>query len=189
MTDADQISPPHIGNALAHYIEIEFQSRNTPWDGYLSGDLAALSVNQKRGALVFYGIGKCAVCHSGDIFSDFGFHSVGVADFREYKDQGRFYATGNTKDRFLFRTPPLRNVTLTAPYFHNGQAETLFEAIIQHLNPYRYGRAYNEEGGHLMEPAEIEAISPILESSGAITDEQVLLLHEFLGALQDRHLK
>lgn len=189
LTDADQISPPHIGNALAHYIEIEFQSRNTPWDHYLSGDLTALSVNQKRGALVFYGIGKCAVCHSGDIFSDFRFHSLGVPDDREQKDQGRFYATGNTKDRFLFRTPPLRNVTLTAPYFHNGQTDTLLEAIIQHLNPYRFARAYTEDGGHLMDLAEIEAISPVLGTSSPITNEQALLLREFLEGLQDRPLK
>ncbi|WP_454276605.1 cytochrome-c peroxidase [Roseovarius sp. MBR-154] len=186
LTDADQISPPHIGNALAHYIEIEFQSRNTPWDRYLSGDLTALSVNQKRGALVFYGIGKCAVCHSGDIFSDFGFHSVGVSDSRENKDQGRFYATRDTKDRFLFRTPPLRNVTLTAPYFHNGQTDTLLEAIIQHLDPYRFARAYNEDGGHLMEPAEIEAISPILTTPSTVTDEQASYLRDFLEALQEQ---
>ncbi|PZQ46092.1 MAG: hypothetical protein DI556_21285 [Rhodovulum sulfidophilum] len=183
---AGEVRPSHVGNALAHYIEITFQSRDTPWDRYLAGDLSALSADQRRGALLFYGIGRCAVCHSGDAFSDFGFHSVGVPDIRQEKDLGRFYATGQAEDRFLFRTPPLRNVTLTAPYFHNGQADTLVEAIWQHLDPYRFARAYEEGGEHLMAPAEIDAISPILASGSRITEEQVGLLISFLEALEDR---
>ncbi|WP_156883623.1 cytochrome-c peroxidase [Salipiger mucosus] len=183
---ADEVRPSHLGNALAHYIEIEFQSRDTPWDRYLAGDLSAISEDQKRGALLFYGIGKCAVCHSGAIFSDFGFHSVGVPDRRDEKDLGRVYATGMPGDRFLFRTPPLRNVTLTAPYFHNGQAGTLVEAIRQHLDPYRNARVYAEDGAHLMEPAEIDAISPILASHALITDDQIELLIDFLESLEDR---
>lgn len=182
-----EIRPDHLGNALAHYIEIEFQSRDTPWDRYLAGDLTALSENQKLGALLFYGIGRCAVCHSGDVFSDFGFHSVGAPDTREEKDLGRFYATGLGGDRFLFRTPPLRNVTLTAPYFHHGQAETLAEAIRQHLDPFRFARAYAEGGEHLMAPAEVDAISPILASGTYITGDQVGLLVAFLEALEDGH--
>tara|TARA_R110000850_G_scaffold80785_3_gene173367 strand:- start:218 stop:1342 length:1125 start_codon:yes stop_codon:yes gene_type:complete len=183
---ADEVRPAHLGNALAHYIEIAFQSRDTPWDRYLAGDLSALSADQKRGALLFHGIGGCAVCYAGDIFSDFGFHSVGVPDIRENKDLGRFYATGMAEDRFLFRTPPLRNATLTAPYFHNGQADTLVEAIRQHLDPYRFARAYAESGEHLMAPAEIDAISPILASGSLITEEQVGRLVAFLEALEDR---
>lgn len=185
LATAEDVRPSHLGNALAHYIEIEFQSRNTPWDRYLAGDLTALTEKQKRGALLFYGIGKCAVCHSGDVFSDFGFHSVGVPDNRENKDLGRYYATGEVEDRFLFRTPPLRNVTLTAPYFHNGQAETLADAIQQHLNPYRFIRAYAESGEHLMELAEVEAISPVLSATAQLTNEQVLLLASFLSSLED----
>ncbi|MDX2485288.1 MAG: cytochrome c peroxidase [Pseudodonghicola sp.] len=182
---ADEVRPAHLGNALAHYIEIEFQSRDTPWDRYLAGDRNALSADQKGGALLFYGIGKCAVCHTGGIFSDFEFHSIGVPDVREMKDVGRYYATGMAEDRFLFRTPPLRNVTLTAPYFHNGQAETLVEAIGQHLNSYRSARAYAEGGEHLMEPAEINSISPIQASQSLISDAQIALLIAFLEALED----
>jgi len=186
LSQAEETSAAHIGNALAHYIEIEFQTRETPWDAYLSGDIAALTNDQKRGALIFFGVGKCSICHSGNLFSDFSYHSIGVPDTREPKDQGRYYATGDPEDRFLFRTPPLRNVTLTAPYFHNGQSSTLTDAILQHLTPYRYAREYAESGKHLMEPAEIAAISPILSNSHAITDVQVTQLLAFLEALQDR---
>lgn len=185
VTELDQLQPAHFGNALAHYIEIEFQSRDTPWDRYLAGDLSAMTSDQKRGALLFFGIGRCAVCHSGDIFSDFTFHSVGVPDERSEKDLGRFYATGHAGDRFLFRTPPLRNVTLTGPYFHNGQAADLEEAIKQHLYPFRYARSYTEGGEHLMGLDEIEAISPILAAPNTITDDQVRLLKAFLGSLED----
>ncbi|WP_420006525.1 cytochrome-c peroxidase [Arenibacterium sp. LLYu02] len=186
---ADEVHPSHLGNALAHYIEIAFQSRDTPWDDYLGGDLSAISTDQKRGALIFYGIGRCAVCHAGDVFSDFNFHSVGVPDSREEKDLGRFYATGLADDQFLFRTPLLRNVTLTAPYFHNGQADTLEIAIKQHLDPYRFARAYAEGGEHLMAPTEIDAISPILETGSFITEEQIGLLIAFLEALEDRRAR
>ena len=186
IASADAIRPAHFGNALAHYIEIEFQSRDTPWDRYLAGDRNALSADQKRGALLFYGIGKCAVCHSSDIFSDFGFHSIGVPDIREEKDLGRFYATGEAEDRFMFRTPPLRNVTLTAPYFHNGQADTLIEAIRQHLDPYRFARAYADGGERLMTPVEINSISPILAPHSVITEAQIEFLIAFLRSLEDR---
>ena len=182
---ADEVRPSHLGNALAHYIEIAFQSRETPWDRYLAGDLSALSADQKSGALIFYGVGRCAVCHAGDVFSDFGFHSVGVPDIRVEKDMGRFYATGAAEDRFLFRTPPLRNATLTAPYFHNGQTNTLEAAIRQHLNPYQFARAYAEGGEHLMGPEEIDAISPILVPRSMINEAQVELLIAFLKSLQD----
>ncbi|WP_146681716.1 hypothetical protein [Thioclava sp. F28-4] len=80
----------------------------------------------------------------------------------------------------------MRNVTLTAPYFHNGQADTLVVAIRQHLDPYRFARAYAEGGEHLMAPTEIDAISPILASGSLITEEQVGLLFAFLEALEDR---
>lgn len=185
VTRPDQIRPAHLGNALAHYIEIEFQSRDTPWDRYLTGDLSAMTDDEKRGALLFYGIGRCAVCHSGDVFSDFMFHSVGVPDSRPEKDLGRFYATGNPEDRFLFRTPPLRNVTLTMPYFHNGQTGDLADTIKQHLNPYRYARAYTEGGEHLMLPEEIDAVSPIVSAPSFLTSDQIRLLIAFLKALED----
>lgn len=185
VTEPDQIRPAHLGNALAHYIEIEFQSRDTPWDQYLTGDLSAISDDAKQGALLFYGIGRCAVCHSGDVFSDFMFHSLGVPDGRPEKDLGRFYATGNLDDRYLFRTPPLRNVTLTMPYFHNGQTSDLADAIKQHLNPYRYARAYTEGGDHLMLPEEIDAVSPIVSAPSFLTSEQIRLLIAFLKALED----
>ncbi len=185
LTAAEEVRPAHLGNALAHYIEIEFQSRDTPWDQYLAGDLTALTENQKRGALLFYGIGKCAICHSGNVFSDFAFHSVGVPEVRAEKDLGRFYATREPGDRFLFRTPPLRNVTLTAPYFHNGQIETLAEAIEQHLNPHRFAREYAESGEHLMNPTEIAAISPLLATLETVTELQTQLLSDFLSSLED----
>ena len=60
-----------LANALAHFEEMAFATRDSAWDRYLRGDGRALPSDAKRGALVFYGKGRCGVCHSGPLFSDF----------------------------------------------------------------------------------------------------------------------
>ncbi|MEX0709354.1 MAG: His-Xaa-Ser system-associated MauG-like protein [Woeseia sp.] len=174
-------------NAIAHYEELAFATRNTPWDRYLAGDESALSAKQKRGAVVFFGAGRCAVCHSGDLFSDFDYHSIGVPAFgpgiNSGKDMGRFHVTKNPIDKFHFRTPPLRNVSLSAPYFHNGIEPTLDGVIRQHIDPLRFARQYNNVGDHAMTPAEIDSVSPILADGLRITETEIGLLIAFLDAL------
>jgi len=176
-------------NAIAHFEEVAFATRATPWDQYISGDLDALTVNQKLGAIVFYGAGRCAVCHSGPLFSDFKFHSIGVTrsgpGIDGQVDMGRYHATGAEQDKFKFRTPPLRNVTLTSPYFHNGTAATLEAAILQHLDPLYFADKYHEDGGQAMMLNEIDAVSPILRSAIRISDDDVQSLIQFLYALED----
>lgn len=184
-SNPNELTAAQLGNALAHFIELAFQTRDTPWDSYLKGDTAALSDGAKQGAILFYGIGRCGVCHSGDLFSDFSFHSVGVAHTGEVKDRGRFYATDDPEDLFKFRTPSLRNVTLTAPYFHNGTSETLKDAIFQHLSPYRWARSYSTTGAHLMQKEEIDAISPLLGTPNSVSETQISLIIEFLRSLED----
>lgn len=98
----------HLANAIAHYEELAFATRATPWDRYLGGELTALSDQQKRGALIFLGKGRCAACHSGQLLSDFGYHSIGVpAGPAAQPDLGRFEVTGHLGDRYKFRTPPI----------------------------------------------------------------------------------
>ena len=91
----------------------------------MASDASVISDRAKSGAILFFGKAKCAVCHSGPLFSDFEFHALAVKQTGPGvdltgEDLGRYHATNDTKDRFKFRTPPLRNVTLTAPYFHDG---------------------------------------------------------------------
>lgn len=185
-----EFSIVELANALSHFEEIAFATRNVPWDAYLAGDTSAIGEEAKRGALLFYGKGRCVVCHDGPLFSDFEFHAIGVKNHGPGfdgagDDQGRYRVTGLSADLYRFRTPPLRNVTLTAPYFHNGTAETLEEAVIQHLDPFRLADQYEESGATTMSPAQIEAISPILETKLALSSYEVDALMAFLRTLED----
>jgi cytochrome c peroxidase len=143
---------------------------------------------------LFYGKARCAVCHEGPLFSDFEFHGIGVKNHGpgfdgSGDDRGRHYVTGLPADRYKFRTPPLRNVTLTAPYFHNGTAPTLRDAIAQHVDPFRYADQYEESGAFSMNLAQIGAISPILETKLQLSEDEVDLIIAFLGTLEDPGLK
>ena len=129
-----------LANALGHFQELAFVTHETPWDRYLAGEKDALDAAAKRGALLFYGKGRCVACHSGPLLSDFQFHSLAVPQIgpgidESGDDRGRYEATRIPRDLYEFRTPPLRNVTLTAPYFHSGAVASLADAIALHLAP------------------------------------------------------
>ena len=160
----ENFSIVELGNAIAHFEEIAFATRNTRWDEYLLGNSNVISEVAKRGAIIFFGKGKCAVCHDGPLFSDFEFHSLSVKQIgpginMSGDDKGRYHATKNKKDIYKFRTPPLRNVTLTAPYFHDGVAGTLKEAIVHHLDPHYLADKYDETGAYELNSAQIKSLS------------------------------
>jgi len=137
---AEQLGFEHAARAIAAYEVAAFTFTDSPWDRYLAGERAALSEQAKRGALLFYGEAGCAACHSGNLLTDQQFHNIGVPQLGPGKlsderlDLGRFLETGRAADRYAFRTPPLRNVTLTAPYMHNGAYADLRAAVRHHLN-------------------------------------------------------
>ena len=141
---ADSLDLPLVGNALASFIRrLTSECVSTPWNEYLQGNRSALSDEEKKGAVSFYGKGRCASCHGGNFFSDFDFHSIGVpqGEFGTHihkQDIGRASVTFNLKDRYKFRTPPLLYVSQTAPYGHNGAFETLEDAVLFHINPIPY---------------------------------------------------
>ncbi|HHJ13071.1 MAG TPA: c-type cytochrome [Gammaproteobacteria bacterium] len=115
---------------------------NSAYDRYVKGDKSALSEQQRRGMQVFADTG-CTSCHSGPAFNGpamapgtgffMKFPTFADNDYvKKYdlmKDEGRFAVTGKAEDKHLFKVPTLRNVALTAPYFHNGSVKTLAEAI------------------------------------------------------------
>jgi len=124
----------HIGNAIAHFEEIAFATRDAKWDMFIKGMYDSLTVSQQIGGRLFFGEAGCANCHNGPIFSDFNFHSIGIESVKSesFLDRGRGDITKLQSDMFKFRTPLLRNVTLTAPYMHDGSIETLDDAILRH---------------------------------------------------------
>jgi cytochrome c peroxidase len=104
-----------------------------PFDAYLNGDENALTAEQKKGLALFMDKG-CASCHSGINVGGHGYYPFGVvekpgADILPEGDKGRFEVTKTADDSYVFRAAPLRNIALTAPYFHSGMVWDLKQAV------------------------------------------------------------
>ncbi len=184
----EDVTIAHIANAIAHFEELAFATRSTAWDQYLDGDIQAINDDAKKGALIFYGKGKCASCHSGALMSDFNYHNLGIPDFGpgmdgSGRDYGRFNVTGLEEDKYRFRTPPLRNVSETAPYFHNGFIQSLKAAIQHHNDVNFYVDKYRDDGGFMLRPDQISSITPILNEGLNLSEEEINHLESFLNSL------
>ena len=196
----EQLGFEHAAVALAAYEAAAFTFRDSPWDRYLAGDRAALPEQARRGALLFYGEAGCAQCHSGNLLTDQQFHNIGVPQISPSKrsderlDLGRFLETGQAADRYAFRTPPLRNVTLTAPYMHNGAYADLRAAVRHHLNPVGSLLIYDpttlpatyqatSHAGSEVTTDILETLDARLATPPMLTDEQLADLMAFLAAL------
>ncbi len=108
---------------------------NSAFDRFLRGDLEALNEDAQSGYRLFKKMG-CVSCHHGINVGGNMFERIGVMDDyfvtrgnEQKADLGRFNITGREEDRYEFRVPSLRNVELTAPYFHDGSITTLEEAV------------------------------------------------------------
>jgi cytochrome c peroxidase len=130
-----------IGNALGAFIINEWQSYDSSYDKWLTGE--PLPAPAERGRALFFN-NRCASCHAGALFTDQGFHALGLPAFgpgrtRQWdqisRDVGRMAETNLLEDAYKFRTPSLRNVALTAPYGHNGAYPTLAAMIRHHADP------------------------------------------------------
>jgi cytochrome c peroxidase len=105
----------------------------SPFDAYLNGDDAALTELQKTGLGLFIDRG-CAACHNGVNVGGTGYFPFGLvekpgADVLPENDKGRFAVTATADDSYVFRAAPLRNIALTAPYFHSGKVWDLTQAV------------------------------------------------------------
>jgi cytochrome c peroxidase len=124
-----------LRDALAAYVS-SLVTPNSRFDRWLAGDSTALSEEEQRGYLLFKELG-CASCHQGANVGGNLFQRMGIAE--DYfasrgqplseADRGREAITRDPADRHVFRVPSLRNVARTAPYFHDGSAGTLDDAI------------------------------------------------------------
>ena len=124
----------NVLDALATF-QRSLTTPNAPFDRYLQGDTLALSADARQGYELFQAYG-CASCHQGsniggNMFQKFGIFTEPVADGDAVDDGdlGRWTITGADRDKGVFRVPSLRNVEVTAPYFHDGRTETLREAV------------------------------------------------------------
>ncbi|SEP05027.1 cytochrome c peroxidase [Aquisalimonas asiatica] len=121
----DPVNEENVAKALASF-QRTLNTPNSPFDRYLRGDTEAMSEQQKRGMAAFVDNG-CIACHSGPALTDGQFHRFELPDGPT--DEGRYVITGDESDKYAFRTPGLRNVGVTYPYFHNGMVDDLGEAI------------------------------------------------------------
>lgn len=134
--DFDDMTFAHASNAMAGFLVQQLTLGLSPWDFFLAGLDAALTPEQLNGAFKFMNA-PCSTCHTGPSFSDDQFHNVAIAQFGPghgngpsgRDDFGRMNVTGDAADLYRFRTTPLRNVALTAPYGHAGQFADLADFI------------------------------------------------------------
>ena len=152
-----------FARAIAEF-EFTMIFADAPVDRYARGDLHAMNEQQKRGALVFFGKGRCSQCHSvggdsNEMFSDFKMHVIGVPQLApefgvgkgnvlfdgpgEDEDFGLEQVSGDPADRYKFRSSPLRNAALQVAFFHNGSMTRIEDAIRHHLNVFESARNYD----------------------------------------------
>ncbi len=169
------MTPDTVAKAIAAYERMTLVCDNTAYDRFAKGDDLALTEQQKQGWTIFMGKGQCGVCHAPPLFSsamgvpdgvyyNVGIGTAGVAE--EDVDIGRAAVTKQQADWAAFKVPSLRNVSKSAPYFHDGSEPTLEGAV------------------RLMASGGIDNKnkSSLLADRG-LNDEEIRALVAFLGAL------
>jgi cytochrome c peroxidase len=156
----DGLQKENVKNAIAEF-ERSLITPNSRFDRYLRGDSAVISEDEKEGYRKFKSYG-CVTCHQGvnvggNLFQPLGVMGDYFADRGNVtkSDLGRFNVTGNDEDKYVFKVPALRNVALTAPYFHDGSAKTLEDAV-NTMAKYQLGRE--------LPPKDLEQIVLFLKS-------------------------
>jgi cytochrome c peroxidase len=127
--EPEKVSLETIAKAIATF-ERTLLSFDSPYDRFRRGDRNAISLAAQRGEALFSDR-QCASCHSGGSFTDMEFHRIGPVD-RLDNDRGLSEKTNDSLDDGKFRTPSLRNVSLTGPYLHDGSAKDMAAAIRRH---------------------------------------------------------
>jgi len=143
----DGLTVNNVSNAIATF-ERSLQTPNSRFDRYLQGDKAALSPTELEGYRRFRELG-CTSCHQGALVGGNMYQKFGVlGDYFAGRtitraDLGRFNVTQRDEDKHVFKVPSLRNVALTAPYFHDGSVATLEQAVLL-MGRYQLGRELSE---------------------------------------------
>ena len=202
-----------FAKAIAEF-EFTLVFANAPVDRFARGEKNAMTGEQKKGALLFFGKAGCVECHavsgqSNEMFSDFKQHVIGIPQIVPSfgnvvfdglglnEDFGLEQVTGNPNDRYKFRTSPIRNVALQPAFFHNGAYTRLEDALRFHLNVAESARNYNPRlaGVDLdlqgatgsIEPV-LERLDPLMRTPVRLTDEEFRELLDFVrnGLLDPR---
>ncbi len=173
--------------AISAYLRQNLTNQ-APFQKWLKGDNHAMTDQQKKGAILFFGKAGCNSCHYEKNLGSMKFEALGVDDLYEHgglktgpadrRNLGRGGFTGRTEDMFKFRTPQLYNLGDSGPYFHGGSKATL-EDVVKYFNN---GKKENQR-------VPDSQLSSFIRPLG-LTDEEVKDLTEFLtNGLKDPNLK
>ncbi|MEM7181974.1 MAG: cytochrome-c peroxidase [Spirochaetota bacterium] len=154
--DERKISYNNIAKAIAAY-ERTLRT-NDRFDDFIRGDHKALNQQEQKGFQDFMAKG-CQSCHNGPLFGGNSFRKLGQVKPYETEDLGKYAVSKKDEDKYVFKVPSLRNVALTAPYFHDGKVKTLEEAI-KKMGYHQLGMELKDE--------EISSIATFLK---ALTDK------------------
>lgn len=159
--EEDPLTFDNLARAIAAF-ERTLLTPGAPFDLYLAGDTSALTPPQKEGLSIFQSAG-CIGCHNGAMLGGNGYAAFSHVEGEG--DVGRAAVTGLKEDEYVFRIAPLRNAAVTSPYFHDGSAATLHDAV-SIMGDIQLGRTFSAD--------EVDAIVAFLE---ALTGEFPLVTH------------
>lgn len=167
----EAVTEKTVAKALAAF-QRTVVSRDSRFDRWLGGKRDAITPQEYRGYQLFKGKANCAACHSGPNFTDNGFHNIGVAP-GDSEDPGRYKLRALPSMKGAFKTPTLRDIALTAPYFRDGSAATLRQ-VVEHYNA----------GGAQPAPANLSPEVRPLGLSAADIDDLVAFMQALTGRQQ-----
>jgi cytochrome c peroxidase len=199
-----------FGKAIAEF-EFSLVFADAPVDRYARGQKNALTPDQKRGALLFFGRAGCVGCHkvsgrSDEMFSDFAEHVIAVPQIAprvgdpsagnvifdgpgQNEDFGLEQITGDPEDRYKFRTSPLRNVALQPTFFHDGAFTRLEDAVRHHLDVFASAGAYDPAAAgvapDLVGLGQLGPVSPVLARLDPLLAHPIYLTDEEFRQLLD----
>jgi cytochrome c peroxidase len=167
---ADGLTIKNVTDAIVAY-ETALVTPDSAFDRFLRGDQSALSDEARQGYSHFLEFG-CASCHQGrniggNMYQRFGVIGDYIADRGDIteSDLGRFNVTHRPEDKYFFKVPSLRNIAKTAPYFHDGSADTL-ENAVKIMAAYQLGRPITDD--------QVEAIVSFLNTLSGDVDASLL---------------
>jgi len=209
--DGAPITYEMLARAIAEF-EFTLTFADAPVDKFARGQRNAMTEDEKRGALLFFGTANCVSCHavagqSNEMFSDFQMHVAGIPQIAPSvgnvtfdgpgadEDFGLEQVTGNPADRYAFRTSPLRNLALQPAFFHNGAFTRLEDALGYHLDALGSAASYDPAQAGLDTDLQgprgpiapvLARLDPLLATPVTLSDDEFRQLVAFLRTgLQD----
>ncbi len=175
--DKNPVSFDNMARAIEVF-EATLITPNAPFDRYLKGDSDALNATQIEGLRLFVDKG-CASCHHGVNMGGTSYFPFGVVEapspeVRPVEDVGRFEVTNTAADKYVFKSPSLRNIAITPPYFHSGKVWSLNDAV-KIMGSAQLGISLTD--------AEADKITTFMHT---LTGDQPQILHPILPPNTDR---